>query len=158
MNRTVTLLSQHQLSSLVATGVDYCIMIVCVSVFGLSPVLGTVVGALCGAVTSFTLGRRWVFDARRGNLRSQALRYALVSTVSLIGNAGGEWLLVRWHLQYVLARVLASTVVGIGWNFPMHRHFVFRVDPPSAPAPSPPTAPSPPPSSLTSTPTGAPQK
>ncbi len=128
MNRTVTLLSQHQLSSLVATGVDYCVMILCVSVFGLSPVLGTVLGALCGAVTSFTLGRRWVFDARRGDLRGQALRYAMVSAVSLCCNAGAEWLLVRVGVQYIVARVVASTVVGIGWNFPMHRHFVFRAE------------------------------
>ncbi|MCU1276813.1 MAG: CDP-diacylglycerol--glycerol-3-phosphate 3-phosphatidyltransferase [bacterium] len=128
VNRTVALLSQHQLSSLVATAVDYAVMIVCVSVIGLSPVMGTVAGALCGAVTSFTLGRRWVFDARKGDLRGQALRYAMVSTVSLCCNAGGEWLLVRVGLQYVIARVVASTVVGIGWNFPMHRHFVFRAD------------------------------
>jgi putative flippase GtrA len=128
VKRTVTLLSQHQLSSLVATAVDYAIMIVCVSVAGMTPVMGTVVGALCGAVTSFTLGRRWVFDARRGELRGQALRYAMVSTVSLCCNAGGEWVLVRIGLQYVVARVVASTVVGLGWNFPMHRHFVFRAD------------------------------
>ena len=128
VNRTVALLSQHQLSSLVATAVDYAIMIACVSAFGLSPVVGTVLGALCGAVTSFTLGRRWVFDARKGDLRGQALRYAMVSTVSLCCNAGGEWVLVRVGLQYVIARVVASTVVGIGWNFPMHRHFVFRSD------------------------------
>lgn len=126
VNRTVTLLSQHQLSSLAATGVDYCIMILCVSVFGLSPVIGTIVGALCGAVTSFTLGRRWVFDAQKGDIRGQALRYAAVSALSLCGNAGGEWLLVRLGLQYIVARVVASTVVGIAWNFPMHRHFVFR--------------------------------
>ncbi|MGZ3405428.1 MAG: GtrA family protein [Polyangia bacterium] len=128
MKRTVTLLSQHQLSSLVATAVDYAVMIVCVSVLGMSPVLGTVIGALCGAVTSFTLGRRWVFDARKGDLRGQALRYAMVSTVSLCCNAAGEWVLVRVGLQYVIARVVASTVVGIGWNFPMHRHFVFRAE------------------------------
>jgi len=129
VKRTVTLLSQHQLSSLVATGVDYCVMIVCVSVLGLSPVLGTVIGALCGAVTSFTLGRRWVFDARHGEWTAQALRYALVSAVSLCGNAGGEWLLVhRLGLQYIVGRIITSLVVGIAWNFPMHRHFVFRVD------------------------------
>ena len=57
----------------------------------------------------------------------------LVSTVSLCGNAGGEWALVRLHLQYVVARVIASTVVGIGWNFPMHRHFVFRSEAPVTP-------------------------
>ena len=133
VNRTVTLLSQHQLSSLVATAVDYAIMIGCVSLAGLSPVLGTVLGALCGAVTSFTLGRRWVFDARRGDLGRQALRYAMVSTVSLCGNAGAEWLLVRVGLQYVLARVVASTAVGIAWNFPMHRHFVFGAERAKAP-------------------------
>ena len=126
VKRTVTLLSQHQLSSLVATGVDYCVMILLVSAVGLSPVLGTVVGALCGAVTSFTLGRRWVFDARRGDLGGQALRYAMVSALSLCCNAGGEWLLVRVGLHYIAARLVTSTVVGLGWNFPMHRHFVFR--------------------------------
>ena len=128
VKRTVTLLSQHQLASLVATGVDYCIMIACVSLFGLSPVLGTVLGALCGGVTSFTLGRRWFFDARAGDVRAQALRYSLVSLLSLVGNAAGEWLLVRAGVQYVLARVVASTTVGLLWNFPMHRHFVFRPD------------------------------
>jgi putative flippase GtrA len=136
VNRTVALLSQHQLSSLVATAVDYAVMIVCVSVLGLSPVMGTVIGALCGAVTSFTLGRRWVFDARKGDLRGQALRYAMVSTVSLCCNAGGEWLLVRIGLHYVIARVVASAVVGIGWNFPMHRHFVFRAESANKPAPA----------------------
>ena len=103
-------------------------MIACVSLFGLSPVFGTVLGGLCGAVTSFTLGRHWVFAARNGSLRGQALRYAAVSALSLCGNVGGEWLLVRVGLHYVVARVIASTVVGIGWNFPMHRHFVFRPD------------------------------
>ena len=29
-------------------------------------------------------------------------------------------------LNYVLARVLLSVVVGMIWNFPMHRYFVFR--------------------------------
>jgi putative flippase GtrA len=128
VKRTFALLSQHQLAALVATALDYFIMILCVSAFGLSPVVGTVLGSLCGAVTNFTLGRRWVFDARSGDLRGQALRYALVSTVSLACNAVGEWLIVRVGLQYVAARLVASLVVGIGWNFPMHRHFVFRTD------------------------------
>ncbi len=134
--RTVALLSQHQLSSLVATGVDYVIMIALVSLCGLSPVWGTVLGALGGAVTSFTLGRRWVFDAQRGELGGQALRYAMVSAVSLCCNAGGEWLLLRVGLNYIVARVVMSAIVGIGWNFPMHRHFVFRADGGKTPTPT----------------------
>lgn len=130
MNRTVTLVGQHQFSALVATALDYAVMIGCVSLLGLSPVWGTVLGALVGAVTNFTLGRRWVFNAQKGQLAGQALRYALVSGVSLLGNAAAVWLLGRAGMHYILARVLGSIVVGLCWNFPMHRHFVFR----SAPA------------------------
>jgi putative flippase GtrA len=132
VNRTVALVGQHQFSSLVATALDYAVMIACVSLFGLTPVWGTVIGALCGAVTNFTLGRRWVFAAQGGSVVGQALRYALVSGVSLLANAGAVWLLGRFGLYYIPARVLASIVVGICWNFPMHRHFVFR----NAPAPA----------------------
>ena len=89
MNRTVTLLSQHQLAALVATALDYCVMIVCVSAFGLSPVVGTAVGALFGAVTNFMLGRRWVFDARTGESRAGAALCAGLGGEP-VGNAGAS--------------------------------------------------------------------
>lgn len=139
--RTLSLLSQHQFCAVLATALDYCVMIVCVSLFGLSPVAGTVIGAIFGAVTNFMLGRRWVFDARGGDLRTQALRYALVSAVSLACNAGAEDLLVHAGLQYIAARLLASVTIGVGWNFPMHRHFVFRAEPAAAAAAAPEAAP-----------------
>lgn len=140
--RTLLVLSQHQFCAFLATSLDYCIMIACVSLLGLSPVVGTVLGALVGAVTNFMLGRRWVFDARSGDVRGQALRYALVSAVSLTCNATAEWLLVRAGLQYVGGRVLASITIGVGWNFPMHRHFVFRTDATPAPVDADEAAPS----------------
>jgi putative flippase GtrA len=101
-------------------------MIACVSLFGLEPVTGTILGTSTGAVTNFTLGRIFIFRARGVAVAGQALRYAFAAMVSLLLNAAGEWLLVRAGLQYVLARVITSTVVGIGWNFPMHRWFVFH--------------------------------
>lgn len=127
--RTWRLLSQHQLAALLATSLDYCVMIVLVSLCRLSPVVGTVCGALCGALTNFVLGRRWVFRVRDGRLSRQARRYALVSLVSLACNAAAEWLLVRAGLQYIGGRALASLTIGVGWNFPMHRHFVFAAKP-----------------------------
>src|SRR5262249_36633048 len=108
--RTLSLLTQHQVAALIATGVDYSVMIACVSLIGLTPVVGTIFGACSGALVSFTLGRRWVFDAGAGDVRGQALRYGLVSAVSLCCNALAEWLLVRFGLQYIVARLLASTV------------------------------------------------
>jgi putative flippase GtrA len=127
--RTLFLFSQHQISSIVATTVDYTIMIACVSLIRLSPVLGTVLGALGGAVTSFTLGRRWVFGARDGDWRGQAIRYATVSGASLLFNSVGEGLIVGHGVNYVAGRVVISLVVGMAWNFPMQRYFVFRAPP-----------------------------
>lgn len=124
--RTLFVFSQHQISAAAATAVDFAVMIVCKSGLGLTPAMATAIGSLFGAVISFTLGRRWVFQSAHGDIRGQALRYALVSTLSLIFNSRGEKLFVSLGLNYILARVLLSVVVGMLWNFPMHRYFVFR--------------------------------
>ena len=124
--RTLFVFSQHQISAAAATAVDFAVMIACKSGLGLTPAMATAIGSLFGAVISFTLGRRWVFQSAHGDIRGQALRYAFVSTLSLIFNSRGEKLFVSLGLNYVLARVLLSVVVGMVWNFPMHRYFVFR--------------------------------
>jgi putative flippase GtrA len=121
------LLGRHQLASIAATVVDYLTMIFMVSVVGLGPVVGTVIGAACGAVTNFTLGRHFTFRVADGGVRGQLVRYLLVSAMSLGWNALGEHLLaVMLGVQYVIARLIVGTVVGFVWNFPMHRYFVFR--------------------------------
>lgn len=123
-------LARHQLGALVATLVDFGTMIACVHA-GLRPVSGTAIGAACGAIVNFTLGRRWIFPTgspRR--LDRQALRYAVVSLSSLGLNTLGEHVAHDLaHVQYVLARVLVAGVVGLGWNFPLHRGWVFAPRP-----------------------------
>jgi putative flippase GtrA len=118
---------RHQAAASAATVVDFGTMIVLVSLAGAPAVLGTVVGAACGAVTNFLLARSWVFSARAGKVHSQATRYALVSGGSLLWNAGGEYLLHdALRIQYVVARVIVAVAVSFLWNYPMHRAYVFR--------------------------------
>lgn len=120
-------LGKHQLASILTTAVDYSVMIVLVSLVGLTPVQGTVFGAATGAVTNFTLGRHFTFQATHLRVHHQALRYVLVSAASLGWNALGEQLLaVELGLQYIVARVITGVLVGLVWNYPMHRYFVFR--------------------------------
>jgi putative flippase GtrA len=123
---TWRVLARHQVGAFVATVVDFAVMIACVSV-GLAPVSGTAIGAASGACTNFALGRHWIFPSgARGRAAHQAARYALVSGGSLALNTLGEYLVQgRGHVQYVLARVLVSLVVGLAWNFPLHRFWVF---------------------------------
>jgi putative flippase GtrA len=117
---------RHHTGSMMATAVDFVIMIGCVEVLHCSPVEGTTAGALCGAVTSFSLGRHWVFHRADGKAAGQLFRYAMVAGASLGLNDLGEFLLVRAGLGYVVARVVVAVTVSNLWNYPLHKFFVFR--------------------------------
>jgi putative flippase GtrA len=124
---TLRTFGRHQIGALVATGVDFGVMIACVEWLGVSAVAGTAAGATLGAATNFTLGRVWIFRRHSRRPADQAVRYAMVSAASAAWNALGEHVVHELaHVQYVLARALVAFAVGLIWNFPMHRYFVFR--------------------------------
>jgi putative flippase GtrA len=117
---------RHFLSAIAATTVDYGTMVALVELGGLDPVPATALGALVGALTNFALGRVFTYRVTAHPVTTQAWRYALVAAVSLGWNTLGEHVLNHvLGLQYVLARVITSLIVSAGWNYPMHRFFVF---------------------------------
>jgi putative flippase GtrA len=126
---------RHNLAAIVATAVDYSVMVLLVELARFQPVGATAVGAFCGAVTNFTLGRVFTYRVTDAPVVGQTLRYALVSGAGLGLNALGEFLFSTvLGLQYLVARVITSIVVSTGWNYPMQRFFVFsrRIAPPTA--------------------------
>jgi putative flippase GtrA len=119
-------LLRHQTGSIIATAVDFTVMIALVSGVGLAPAVGTAIGAACGGTVNFILGRRWVFRATHHKTAPQAGRYFLVSLGSLVLNACGVHVLATiFQVPYVAARVAVSFLVSVTWNFPMQRSFVF---------------------------------
>jgi len=122
---TLATLLRFELASLAATAVDLGVFTTAVWL-GLGPVPATPLGALCGALTNFTLNRHVTFRASGGGLPHQVVRYVLVSAASLGLNTGGEALIYGvLHLHYLLARIITGTMVGLLWNYPLHRWFVF---------------------------------
>jgi putative flippase GtrA len=118
---------KHQTGALVATAVDFATMIFLVEALGFSAVSATALGAACGAITNFTLGRAWIFRRHDRDARAQALRYAAVSTGSLGLNTLGEALVTGlFGVPYALARVVVAVTISVLFNFPLHRGFVFR--------------------------------
>jgi putative flippase GtrA len=109
-----------------ATLVDNAIMLVAVGIAALRPPAATALGAACGAAVGFLCGRLFIFDGRRHAAAPQALRYAAVAVVTIVGNVAGEALLVRLGCAYYVARVLVAAVVGVCWSYPLQRTFVFR--------------------------------
>lgn len=128
----------HQAAAVITTVVDFGTMIVLVSLVGLRPGIATLLSALLGGIVNFTLARRFVFRRSPGEAPAhapvQGLRYAVVSVASALWNAAGESLLTRaFGVPYVLARALVAVAVSLGWNYPLHRYFVFA-HPKKAPA------------------------
>jgi putative flippase GtrA len=125
---SVVLFLRHQAGAIMATFVDFLIMVAWVELGHGSAVTGTALGAACGATTNFVIGRRWIFRVDHHPAGWQALRYALVSTGSLALNSLGQHLMLKtWGLHgYVFTRGIVAATVALLWNFPLHRFFVFR--------------------------------
>ncbi len=116
-----------QVASGVATSVDWGLMTILIFA-GVYYITAAVIGALAGAITDFSVKKWWVFDAsKRDSTEVQVARYALVSGIGAALNAGLAYLLVDGlHIHQNIGVILASTVVGFAWNYPMHRLYVFR--------------------------------
>ena len=127
MRTLIPTFARHQVGSMVTSVVDFGTMIACVHVLALHPATATAFGAAAGAVLNFLLGRYWIFPGGRASPAGSALRYALVSLISLGLNTAGEYVFVSFaHIQYVLARAVIAVAVSVAWNFPMQRAFVYR--------------------------------
>lgn len=117
----------HHTTSVIATVADFMAMVGAVELTGVSPVVGTGVGATVGAITNFILARQWTYRRADGAaVQVQIARYLLVALVSLGLNTLGEHLFANvLHVQYVLGRVITAVIVSNAWNYPMQRFFVF---------------------------------
>jgi putative flippase GtrA len=127
----VGLLGRHQAAAALATACDFASMIALVELARLSPPTATMLSAALGGIVNFTLSRTWAFRARHeGTVRSQALRYGVVSLGGALVNASALALVLRAiALPYPIARVAVSIAVSLLYTYPLHTRFVFRVAP-----------------------------
>ncbi len=102
-------------------------MVALLSLLGAYYLVARPFGALVGALVDFMLKRHWAFDrARKRGVTSETLRYVTVSAMSLVWTTLLCMLLVEVGRISVGTAVLASSIaVGVTWNYPLHRLFVF---------------------------------
>ena len=120
--------SRYTVSASVATLTDFSVLYCLKEFLGLRPFVATFIGACCGAIVAFLLGRNWTFLNREGKVSRQGAKFFLVVIGSILLNTFGEYLLTEvWPLShYMIARVIVAVTVGLSWNFPMQRYFVFN--------------------------------
>jgi putative flippase GtrA len=113
------------IASLIATTVDYIILIVSYKLFHLELQSATILGVVLGGLTFFLLAHSWVFDPTGRSIRSEGWRFFFVWAISLILNVIGTILLARLPIPYFIARILGSILVFIFWNYPMNKFWAF---------------------------------
>ena len=122
--------SRAQIAALAATVVDFGTLTVWVEFGHQFYAYGVAIGAFMGAVTNFCINRYWSFEAKQYPISGQALRYSLVSTGSLLLNTFGVYLLTeRFGLHYMISKLTIALLIGIFYNYPMHRYFVYESKP-----------------------------
>ena len=120
-------LRRSQIAAITATIVDFSSLIFLVEIGHVWYVAATAIGAFLGALVNFLLGRHWSFAAGHDGIHGQVVRYAAVSAGSLVLNSAGVYLLTEYFgSYYAVSKVITAVLVGLLFNFPLHRRFVFR--------------------------------
>jgi len=119
--------TRFQVIAILATIIDFLILILFTEVFRLWYVASTALGAFAGATFAFVLGRNWVFASTRSKHLPQAIRYLIVAAGSIILNSTGVYILTEFvELQYLISKIIIAALVGITYNYILSRNYVFK--------------------------------
>ena len=116
-----------QVSSWIASAVDFALTIILAKFCGLWYAYATTIGALSGGVVNCIVNYRWVFHSSGMNKTYLALRYFMVWTVSIILNSYGTYALTEvTGMDFIIVKVAVSVAVAVLWNYQMQRIFVYK--------------------------------
>ena len=127
-----------QLSAQFATLADFILTYVCFEWLGIYYVLATSIGAITGGIINCVINYKWAFATKDCQFKWVFFKYILVWVGSFLLNVGGVYLLVELlkHHTYlwerasgfylIIAKIIVSVLVSVGWNYVLHRYFVFQ--------------------------------
>lgn len=109
----------------IATGIQYVILIVLVQGFGLPPVIASGIGFVASAVVNYMLNYHVTFESRKAHSEA-ATKFMVIAALGLIVNSlimhvGTDIL----KIHYILTQLVASGSV-LMWNFTGNYLWSFR--------------------------------
>jgi len=119
-----------QAAAITGSAVDFAVFSGLVLLVGKAPhqvSMATAVGAFCGGLLNFMIVRKWVFSEGQKRAHIQAVRYMLVWAGSIFLNSSGMYLVTKFStLNFAVARVLVSILIGVTYNYSLQKRFVFK--------------------------------
>jgi len=126
----VTSFLRYNASALTASAVDFGLTIFCREILGIHYLVSVFIGALCGGIIAFTLGRNWTYLSKEAKPQVQGVKYLVIWAGSILLNTFGVYFLAEiiglGEENYIYWKVITATFVGAFYNFPMQRYFVFK--------------------------------
>lgn len=119
--------SKAESSALIATCVDYAVLFLCDKFLEFDFYLATFIGSMSGGIVNCMLNYRFVFYSSGLKKLVVARRYLIIWAGNIVLNFFGTLLFKGGlHMKAYYARIVASVLVAIGWNYGMQRLFVFK--------------------------------
>ncbi len=120
-----------QAAAITGSAIDFLVFTIMAHLIGNTPEqlsLATAVGAFCGGLVNFIIVRKWVFSEGQKGAHVQAGRYILVWAGSILLNSRGVYFVTTYFpsINFLVARILVSVLVGVSYNYVLQKRFVFK--------------------------------
>jgi putative flippase GtrA len=113
------------MGGVVATAVDVGALVLQVR-HGMQVPLAAFIAASLGACVGFTFNKYVAFRDRSAISAAQLGRFGIVAVATALLMAFAMALVaVKLHVPYVLAKIVCSALIFIGWTYPAQRRLVF---------------------------------
>jgi putative flippase GtrA len=115
-----------QVALILGSVADFLTTILLVEVFHCWYITGNAAGNIVGAIAQFILSRNWAFDAAKGNVSGQVMRFVLIWSGNILISAAGVYALTHFfHIHYLISKLVISIVMGLTYTFILSKRFVF---------------------------------
>jgi len=123
----ITSFLRYNASAYTATFFDYGVFLFCLEILNIYYPIATFIGATTGATVAFLLGRNWTFRNKEEVITKQSMKFLAVVAGSILLNTLGVYLVTEYiGINEKISKIIVAVFVGVGYNFPMQRYFVFK--------------------------------
>ena len=129
--KSIRVFLKAQVSAFSGGLTDYGLMILFTEMLGIHFTISILLSGTIGGMVNFTLNRFWAFKERSRYATSpgqQFVRFFTVVLCSISLKSAGTYLLhLAFSLDYRLGRLLTDSLVSYGFNYPMMKLWVFKI-------------------------------
>lgn len=132
---SVKLFLKAQVSAFSGGVTDYGLMVLLTEWLHIHFTISILISGTVGGIVNFCINRFWAFkstDDYCSSASGQLIRFFTVVLGSISLKSGGTYLLHQsLNIDYKIGRLLIDSVVSYGFNYPLMKYWVFKINKPN---------------------------